>query len=280
MKIDIPQLVYDKVMHWVDKTSIEVSGFGTVRYDANTKTFHVVDAYLLKQEGGAAHTDIDNAALADLVYETRRSGLELKWWWHSHVKMGVFWSGTDTSTIKEMGQHGWIVATVFNQQRQMKSAACYKTTTDFGELINLSDDIPTVISRPDVTPEMFAAWDKEFDDNVKEKKYSPPSYLGYSSYQSSTKDSQEAQAFGQGAMDNWDEDDYYTRWQERAAKETKEEQLAWDPGILGYGVHKEAAVLGLTPESYAAILDQPGSYGIRRGYTDRLQAAELDGRLQ
>jgi hypothetical protein len=31
MKIQIPTLVYDKIMHWINKTDNEVSGFGTVK---------------------------------------------------------------------------------------------------------------------------------------------------------------------------------------------------------------------------------------------------------
>lgn len=274
MKIVIPQLVYDKVQHWVDKTDIEVSGFGTVKYDKDTQEFHVVDAYLLKQEGGAAHTDIDSTALANLIFDTRASGLDLKWWWHSHVKMNVFWSGTDISTIKEMGQHGWIVATVFNQRKEMKSAVCYQTTSGFGTLTHTNEDIPTVITKPSVTAEVIAAWDKEFTDNVAEKKYSPPSYLNQST---------------QTAWSGTWEEDYYERWQERSATKASEETKSWsqeqrefafDPGLLGYGINKEAKILGLEPAAYAALLDQPGTYGIRQGYIDRLTRAETNGELR
>lgn len=265
MKVVIPQLVYDKVMHWIDKTTIEVSGFGTVIYDKDKQEFHVTDAYLLKQEGGAAHTDIDPTALGELLFDTMRSGQELKWWWHSHVKMGVFWSSQDTTTIKEMGQHGWLVATVFNQLREMKSAVCYKTTSDFGSLIHTNDHIPTEIVRPSVTPEIIAQWDKEFTDKVFEKKYTPPSYLGYSHYQA------------------WDED-YYERWQARKAQEEKETQtllgLDEDPGLLGYGVKKEAKVLNMDPATYASTLDQPKASGIRQGYIQRLTKAEYAGELR
>ena len=82
MKIIIKTLEHEKIMHWVNKSDKEVSGFGRCKYDKDTNTFEITHAYLLKQEVGSAHTDIDEDAIADLMVDTRNDEGELKWWWH------------------------------------------------------------------------------------------------------------------------------------------------------------------------------------------------------
>lgn len=223
LEIKIPQEIYDKIMHWVNKTDIEVSGFGKVVRDKETNTFTVVDAYLLPQEGGAAHTDIDEAGLARLMYQTREVPGDLRWWWHSHVKMGCFWSGTDTDTIKSLGKNGWLTATVFNQKYEMKSALAYVTHSDFGDDVDLYDDIETTIVRS-LEDTLINKWDKEFDTNVKEKKYTT-SMLSTTGTQPMLAEA--------GIM--WTPDD--------------------QDGIMGWGVRNEAAALSMTPAAYCAVLN-------------------------
>lgn len=173
MKIEIPRDIYEKVMYWIDKADFEVSGFGTVLYDAKTGTFVVQDACLLKQEGGAAHTDIDANALGKLMYEIHKRKIpgELKWWWHSHVNMSVFWSGTDKETIRDLGKNGWIVATVLNKKQEMRSAFCAVTEVPIiGKQTYFVDEIETEI--PDFyDADAVASWDKEFAATVTEKKW-------------------------------------------------------------------------------------------------------------
>ncbi len=176
MKVFINELVFDKVMHWINKTTDEVSGFGkVVRTDDG---FEVVDVYLLEQECGGAHTDIDGTSLAKLMYRTRDDEGDLRWWWHSHVNMGVFWSSTDKDTIIDLGKNGWIIATVFNKKEEMRSALAYKTQSELGEHTQFIDQLATVILTPTYDDETLAAWDKEFTDNVKKKSYvyTPPSH--------------------------------------------------------------------------------------------------------
>ena len=141
MQIQIPREVFNKIMHWVNKSNDEVSGFGKCTYYKETGVLYVHDAYLLKQTNGAAHTDIDGQSLARLTYKTREEEGELKWWWHSHVNMQVFWSGTDTATIKELASQGWIGATVFNKREEMRSAIGVVTKSDIlGDEVLIRDE--------------------------------------------------------------------------------------------------------------------------------------------
>lgn len=262
MKIVIPQLVYAKVMHWVDKANGEVSGFGTVKYNAATQSFDVVDAYLLKQEGGASHTDIDAAALAKLMYTTRNDEGDLKWWWHSHVNMDVFWSTTDTTTIKDLGKHGWAVATVFNKRHETRSAVCYVTKSDFSELVEYKDNIPTEVLSPALSEEIIAAWDAEFTENVTENKYTPygGNYYSYSDWQ---KEKEEARAGARTAKEK--DMEWYKDYQQknkeinsqastRAVTPTLLDTEGWDPGLTGWGLMEEAATLKMAVGAYRNLL--------------------------
>lgn len=177
MEIQIPRLVYEKVMYWVDNCPIEVSGFGKCTWYPETKVLWIEDAHLLKQEGGAAHTDIDAQSMSSLMFKTRPQPGELRWWWHSHVDMAVFWSGQDKKTIEELGSQGWIAATVFNKKREMRSAFGIKTSvnTFFGTSneVRLVDDVNTFVM-DDIDPEIKEQWAKDLADNVIQKKYTPP----------------------------------------------------------------------------------------------------------
>lgn len=168
MKILIRNKVYNKIDYWVQHCDFEVSGFGTAKYDKKTDQFIVDDAILIKQTGGAAHTDIDGQELSKAMFRLKDSG-GLTWWWHSHVNMGVFWSGTDEATIKELGGNGWIVASVFNKKHEVKSSLCFKSVNPFnGESDATMQDLETVIELPYTLAEQ-TAWLAEYDLNVEKK---------------------------------------------------------------------------------------------------------------
>lgn len=161
----IPRKIYQKLMHWVDKSNFEVSWFGMLRFEKAQNYFVVDEIFLLDQENSSAETEIKAAALCDLLYDTRKMPGDLRWWGHSHVKMGVFWSGTDMKTMKELSQNGWFLSTVFNQKREMKTA--YMQGGDIPLMLN---DLPTVIYDP-VFEEDKKEWDALYDKHVKNKTY-------------------------------------------------------------------------------------------------------------
>lgn len=79
---------------------------------------------MIKQDNEATETEIDGDALAKVLYDHSISGTkgELKFWWHSHVNMGVFWSGTDMKTIEDLTQNGWFIHGVFNKKGENRIA--------------------------------------------------------------------------------------------------------------------------------------------------------------
>ncbi len=166
MKVVIPDSVNRKIMHWVNKSEYEVSGLGKVTTD-DQGNLTVIDVMLLPQKNAAAHTDIEGEDVGRAMYLLRDTPGMLKFWWHSHVNMSVFWSTQDKETIKLCGTGGWCVATVFNKMNERKSAFYSVQGMDlpWGRHELFFEDIPTEVEKA-VDP-MAAAWDAEYDKNVK-----------------------------------------------------------------------------------------------------------------
>lgn len=173
-RIIIPREVYDKVMRWCQSASPnEVSGFGIVERLENG-SFRVKDAILLDQENTSGDTELNPAAIADAEFDYLNQG-GLRWWWHSHVNMDVFWSGTDMNAMRQLGGQGWILATVFNLKYEYRSAMYVKCKTDFGDMNSFVDQLPTEIITY-YPQEKFDQWDAEFKAKVKAKVWKAHDY--------------------------------------------------------------------------------------------------------
>lgn len=174
-KIILEDEVHRKVMHWVHKSQLEVSGLGIIRVESDN-VIRVIKTMLLPQKNASTHTDIEPEDVARLMYEMREEEGDLRWWWHSHVNMATFWSGTDMDTIKKIGAGGWFTASVFNKRNEVRSAyygnnaTTVTTRTPWGEVQNSSplfmDELETVVNRPVDT--RTAQWDDEYNKNVTE----------------------------------------------------------------------------------------------------------------
>jgi hypothetical protein len=157
--IVIDNMVYQKIMHWVNKSNYEVSGLGKITYEKGCIT--VIDAMLFPQKNGSAHTDIEGEHVAKAMYLLKDTPGDLRWWWHSHVNMDVFWSGTDRDTIDKISEGGWFAATVFNKRHEMKSCLNMNTPLPLGMI----DNIPTQAIQF-LDPELIKAWDADYEKNV------------------------------------------------------------------------------------------------------------------
>lgn len=160
-KIVFDAKVYRKIRFWVDLANEEVSGLGKVIWDDKTGAFRVVSAIMLPQKNSAATTDIEPEDVARAMFEMRNEPGDLNFWWHSHVHMGVFWSGTDMDTIKSFGSGGYIVASVFNKKEEMRSAY-YSVQHRFPVFL---DDLKNSLEYMDET----ATWKEEYERNVQKK---------------------------------------------------------------------------------------------------------------
>ncbi len=158
-KVIIDDLVYQKIMHFIDKSSVEVSGLGKIVITGNGD-IRVVDAMLLPQRNTATTTDIKPEDVGKAMFLMKDAEGDLRFWWHSHVNMPVFWSGTDQDTIVKLASGGWFVSTVFNKKREMRT--CIATSEPF---LGVIDDVRTEISRT-LDSQLMASWDKEYQEKV------------------------------------------------------------------------------------------------------------------
>lgn len=238
MKLIIDEQVYKKVMHWVNKAgNKEISGLGNIKIENGN--FKVISAILLPQKNGAATTDIEPEAVCKAMYDLRNSEGELKWWWHSHVDMGVFWSGTDHSTIQSFGSGGWAVATVFNKKAEKKTAFYSKDgkVTPIGIEPLFIDDIITEISGD---PKDTSEWDAEFKANVTdlETPYVPPYQGNYGRWQ----------GYGNYWDNNWDEN-----WQYPSIDMTKKERRELKKQQKASGKDLRSDAYGFSPVDWEIL---------------------------
>lgn len=168
-KVYIHPKAHAMIMTWVNKAVGEVSGLGRVKVHPNG-VMEVTKVYLLKQKNTAASTELDPEEVASLLYETREDREqygELTFWWHSHVNMGVFWSGTDIAAIEQIGGNGYVLATVFNKRGEFKTAY-YQGSNGFLPSLFM-DDIHTQYGYV-ASVEEIKAWEQEYEKkNVKTK---------------------------------------------------------------------------------------------------------------
>lgn len=167
-RLEIDPMIYEQIMTWVDASNKEVSWFGTLKRHGNI--FRVEKIALLEQEVSSTETEIEDESLGKLMFELIRDGAEgyLNWWGHSHVNMDVFWSGQDMHTIREIGRKGWVLASVFNQRREIRTAFLQPTKVMGFDHDIFVDDIPTII-KPKVDESLKKEWLAEYNAKVKTK---------------------------------------------------------------------------------------------------------------
>lgn len=115
----ISQEAYSKMFQYVLNTSTEISGLGVV--ELIDKRLTITKVYLPRQKVSGSSTDLNTESVAQIVIELSNQGLENKLlcWWHSHVNMPTFWSGTDEATIQLLTNNSFFVSIVVNKNFDM-----------------------------------------------------------------------------------------------------------------------------------------------------------------
>jgi len=91
----------------------EISGLGNVEKMGDD--FLITHVHLFEQECTGASTDLEPESVSKFLLEAIQAGIDtstLKLWWHSHVNMGCFWSGTDDGTAARLAAGGWFLSVV------------------------------------------------------------------------------------------------------------------------------------------------------------------------
>ncbi len=109
----VPTLIFsreawERLQAFLTISKKEVSGFGRVRAESGQS--YVVDKiYLPQQVVSAGDTEINPESMSDFLMQLIEDGEDpgsVKLWWHSHVNMGLFWSGTDDHNMREITPEG------------------------------------------------------------------------------------------------------------------------------------------------------------------------------
>lgn len=102
----IDPIVMKRIKYYTQAADGEVSGLGTIIKD--DKGRHIVNkVFLLEQESSAADTELNPQSISKLMTDMmgkNEDPASLKFWWHSHAAMGVFWSGTDDTCAETLSK--------------------------------------------------------------------------------------------------------------------------------------------------------------------------------
>ena len=124
----IPEASYKKIMYYIKGCDTEISGFFDVVWDKELKSFMVGEVYLLDQTVTGTETEMDEDAIARFNHTLIKSGVKQlpRGWWHSHVNMGAFWSGTDDKAMDDLKNDTFTISIVGNKRSEFKvKLNCY-----------------------------------------------------------------------------------------------------------------------------------------------------------
>ncbi len=283
----LSELAHKKIMHWVNKSNDEISGFGMVKYDVAKKRFYVTDAFLVEQTVTSGSTDIDDKGYAKLLFQTAKLDGECLFWWHSHVKMNVFWSTTDMDTIKKLGSRGWIIASVFNQKDEIRSCTAFMASSQLGgnvpELV-VQDELDTFIEQPAMSDKLKKHLDEEFTSKVKRPVYTQTG--GYGSFLERHGRGARRESLANESASAEEDSDMMTvdatavrnimSQQGELDGEMLDEAIGF--GLRGYGAEIEAEALELKYSTFRHMLKKNNPVALGN-LEDRLIALESDGTL-
>lgn len=174
-RVLVSRLAYNKMWHYVDLATKEVSWLGIVVEQGNN--FLVEDVFLLKQEVSHTETEITTDGLAELGQEilAKPNGMEIwnnvRFWGHSHVNMGTSPSATDEGQMEVFQEtgHPFFIRGILNKQGQMEF-----TIFLYSAGIKIIDS-EWSISEP-VDESIREEIEKEFKERVSEQVYVVPAF--------------------------------------------------------------------------------------------------------
>ena len=152
-KIRIPRALYDKIFMYTRCIDKEIAGFGDVEVDKEAKEYKITALRMYKQKVTAASVDQDEKMLLDALEQAVLAGDDIKkirFEWHSHVSMGVFWSGTDETCCKQLCEDSksFFLFFVVNKKGELLARADYLFQMPEHTIRLTNYCIPVVIEEP------------------------------------------------------------------------------------------------------------------------------------
>lgn len=175
----IPLKSWIKIMAYVDAVDTEITGFFDVEYNPEDNQLEVGEVFLIEQTASGGDVEMDEDAISQFMVEMIKKGKEQmpRGWWHSHVNMNVFWSGTDETTItKDFTNDTYTVSLVVNKKRECKAVVMIWDTVPADHILAITGAIESVVRIDDLPVRIKyesntipAAIQKEVDSKVKSK---------------------------------------------------------------------------------------------------------------
>jgi hypothetical protein len=163
-----------KIQYWTDAADGEVSGLGIVENEDGK--YVVKDAYILDQKCSSADTELEPEAISKLMTDIIKDGKDparLKFWWHSHVNMSTFWSGTDDECAETLSKE-FAFSLVVNKSKDKRCRLDlydpFRITVDHIKVLELTPDDEDL--------------KKKCEDDVKDKVKSHTTYYRGNDYYS------------------------------------------------------------------------------------------------
>lgn len=165
---------YLKLKYYVTQCEDEISGLGKVETELieGRRIFLVTDLEIFNQEVTAAHSTIDDDALAKFQYEIMAKGEEpgdYKLWWHSHAAMDTFFSTTDTGTIDKSTEFEYLISLVTNHEME------FSARIDVFDPIRAHEELKVVVLEEE-NAELKELCKKEIENKVTKKVYLSRTY--------------------------------------------------------------------------------------------------------
>jgi proteasome lid subunit RPN8/RPN11 len=140
--IDLPS--WQAIMEYTRQCDVEINGFGLVDYQPSSGLIRLSDAFITKQDASMQGVEIDDADLHRHMYALSKKGIapsRVKFQWHSHVGMPVYFSDIDTQNI-DRWSGDLLVSLVVNKHGE------WRCRLDLYTPLRLSFDIQLEIEWP------------------------------------------------------------------------------------------------------------------------------------
>lgn len=167
--IEIPAQVLREIQAYTKNCNIEISGFGRthIKEEGGDTILCVENIKVFEQVCSMGSTLLDDEALSRIfvnAVQNDEDPADWNFWWHSHVKSNVFFSGTDTATLERISKNGGMLIGLCTNHYNDMVATVYENGKEVGEDIQIrvmmdkmeNTDIDTIaVIKKNVTEKVY-----------------------------------------------------------------------------------------------------------------------------
>ena len=129
LTVELDSVIFDELRTYVAAVAGEITLLGIASVDRTNNTVRIHELLLPRQTCSASHTEVSEAAFADVLMEAIEKDLDpeqIKAWIHSHGEMSCFWSSVDEAAIRGAFSHTpWMLSIVtIVPERCWHASAC------------------------------------------------------------------------------------------------------------------------------------------------------------